>query len=215
MFIEGICRFIREKRSRMKAKKSCKERVSILALSLAILGSINGYAAVTHFGFDGLNGKEPMELYADSLEIRDKEGIAILNGNVSVMQGERLLQTSKLAIYYNKAHITGGINQLRTQSIFPEKIGSTDIKKVEALGEVYIKVATQTAKGDKAIFDGQSNMIILTGNNVVLTDGDNVAEGCILTANMKTGKASLEGCKEPGKKNRVSIILEASSKNGR
>ncbi|MCL6229052.1 LptA/OstA family protein [Bartonella bilalgolemii] len=198
----------------MKTNKSCKERVSILALSLAILGPINGYAAITHFAIDRLNGKEPMELYADSLEIRDKEGIAIFNGNVSVMQGERLLQTSKLAIYYNKAHITGGIDQLRTQSIFPEKIGSTDIKKVEASGEVYIKMATQIAKGDKAIFDGQSNMIILTGNNVVLTDGDNVAEGCILTANMKTGKASLEGCKEPGKKNRVSIILE-SSKNGR
>ncbi|AQX19049.1 lipopolysaccharide export system protein LptA [Bartonella sp. A1379B] len=215
MFIEGVCTFIREKKLRMKTKKSCKEQVSLLTLSLAILGSINGYAAVTHFGIDGLNGQEPMELHADSLEIRDKEGIAVFNGDVSVMQGERLLRTSKLVIYYNKAHITGGINQLRKQLIFPEKIGSTDIQKVEALGEVYIKTAKQTATGDKAIFDGQSNMIILTGNNVVLTDGDNVAQGCILTANMKTGKASLEGCKTPGKKNRVSIILKSSSKNGR
>ncbi|WP_026501177.1 LptA/OstA family protein [Bartonella clarridgeiae] len=199
----------------MKPKKSRKEWVSILVLSMAILGSVNGYARVTHFGIDGLNGKEPMEIHADSLEIRDKEGIAILNGNVSVMQSERLLRTSKLVIYYNKAHVTNDINQLITKSVFSGKIGSTDIKKVEASGEVYIKMATQTVTGDKAIFDGQSNMIILTGNNVVLTDGDNVATGCTLTANMKTGKASLEGCKTSGKKNRVSIILESSSKNGR
>ncbi|WP_078719411.1 MULTISPECIES: LptA/OstA family protein [unclassified Bartonella] len=199
----------------MKSKKSCKEWISILVLSIVILGPVNGYATVTHFGIDGLNGKEPIEIHADSLEIRYKEGIAIFNGNVSVMQNERLLRTSKLVIYYNKAHLTDDINQLRTKSVFPGKIGSTDIKKIEALGEVYIKIATQTATGDKAIFDGQLSMIILTGNNVVLTDGNNVAKGCTLTANVKTGKASLEGCKISGKKNRVSIILESSSKNGR
>jgi lipopolysaccharide export system protein LptA len=40
----------------------------------------------------------------------------------------------------------------------------------------------------------------------VLTDGDNVATGCKLTANMGTGKAFLESCKGQSK-GRVSIIM--------
>ncbi|WP_409361325.1 LptA/OstA family protein [Bartonella heixiaziensis] len=186
-----------------------------LALSVGILGfGTVGYTEVAHFGINLSKDKEPVELSADSLEIRDKEGIALFNGDVSVVQGERLLRTAKLVVYYDKMHEDADKDRGDTKTASSAWFGSTGIKKMEALGKVYIKIATQIATGDKGVFDGKSKMMSLTGSNVVLTDGDNVATGCKLTADMESGKAFLEGCETSEKKGRVSIIFKQSQKNG-
>nr|WP_042995535.1 LptA/OstA family protein [Bartonella quintana] len=188
----------------------------IFALNVGILGFGEdvGYAEVACFGTHLLNDKEPVELYADSLEIRDKEGIALFNGDVSVVQGECLLRTAKLVVYYDKTQKVADKDRVDTKAESHARFGSTGIKKMEALGKVYIKIATQIATGDKGVFDGESKMMSLTGRNVVLTDGDNVATGCKLTADMESGKAFLEGCETFEKKGRVSIIFKQSQKNG-
>ncbi|GAA5104438.1 LptA/OstA family protein [Bartonella jaculi] len=201
----------------MKPRGSYRKWVVLtLALSMGILwfGTILGYTEVAHFGISLSNDKEPVELSADSLEIRDKEGIALFNGNVSVVQGERLLRTAKLVVYYDKTHKDADKDRVDTKTASSAWFGSTGIKKMEALGKVYIKIATQIATGDKGVFDGKSKMMSLTGSNVVLTDGDNVATGCKLTADMESGKAFLEGCETSEKKGRVSIIFKQSQKNG-
>ncbi|WP_336278699.1 LptA/OstA family protein [Bartonella sp. CB175] len=199
----------------MKKKASYIKWVGVyFALIIGILrfGIGCGYAEIAHLGINLSNDKEPVELYADSLEIRDKEGIAFFDGNVSVVQGKRLLRTSKLAVYYDKVN-KAVHNQVNTKRALLTGLGSTSVRKMEASGKVYIKIATQIATGDKGVFDGKSNMMVLTGSNVVLIDGDNVATGCKLTANMKTGKAVLEGCDTSEKKSRVSIILKQSQKD--
>lgn len=200
----------------MKLRGSYKKWIwGALALSMGMLGigTVFGYAEVAHFGINLSNDKEPVELYADSLEIRDKEGIALFTGDVSVTQGEHLLRTAKLIVYYDKTHNAADKIQADTKASSPAWFGSTGIKKMEALGKVYIKIATQIATGDKGVFDGKSKIMSLTGNNVVLTDGNNVATGCKLTADMKSGKAFLEGCETSKKKGRVSIIFKQSQKN--
>ncbi|KEC56079.1 LptA/OstA family protein [Bartonella koehlerae] len=201
----------------MKPRRSCKQWIGItLALSLGMLEleAVSGYAEEAHFGIHLSDDKEPVELYANSLEIRDKEGIALFNGDVSVVQGERLLRTAKLVVYYDKTRKGAHEDQGNAKTTLSAWFGSTGIKKMEALGKVYIKIAKQIATGDKGIFDGKSKMMSLTGKNVVLTDGDNVATGCKLTADMKSGKAFLEGCETSEKKGRVSIIFKQSQKNG-
>ncbi|ETS09637.1 LptA/OstA family protein [Bartonella henselae] len=200
----------------MKPRRSYKKWMGItLALSLGMLGlgAVSGYAEVAHFGIHLSDDKEPVELYANSLEIRDKEGIALFNGDVSVIQGEHLLRTAKLVVYYDKTRKEADKNQGNAKTALSTWFGSTGIKKMEALGKVYIKIATQIATGDKGVYDGKSKMMSLTGKNVVLTNGDNVATGCKLTADMKSGKAFLEGCKTSEKKGRVSIIFKQSQKN--
>ncbi|WP_455474159.1 LptA/OstA family protein [Bartonella sp. B30(2025)] len=193
-----------------KWKGMCFSAFSVVVLSFK---SVCGYAEVANFGIDISNDKESVELYADSLEIHDKKGMALFDGNVSVIQGKRLLQTSKLVVYYDKMHKTVNKYMVNTETALPTWFGSTSIKKVEALGKVSIKIATQVATGDKGVFDGKSNIMVLTGSNVVLTDGENVVTGCKLTANMKTGKALLEGCETSKKKRRVSIILKQNQEN--
>ena len=47
---------------------------------------------------------------------------------------------------------------------------------------------------------------MLTGKNVVLSEGNNVATGCKLTVQMESGKAKLESCG-----GRVSIVIDPKS----
>ncbi|WP_442879676.1 LptA/OstA family protein [Bartonella sp. CB189] len=176
-------------------------------------GVVYGYAEVAQQGINLSNDKEVVELYADSLEIDDKEGMALFKGNVTVMQGQRLLRTSKLAVYYDKEYKEID-DQGNAKTVLLTRLGSTGIKKMEASGKVYIKISKQIATGDKGIFDKKLNMMTLTGSNVVFIDGDNVATGCKLTANMKTEKFFLEGCNTSDKKSRVSIMLKQNKKNG-
>ncbi|MET3559518.1 lipopolysaccharide export system protein LptA [Bartonella japonica] len=202
----------------MKLKELYKKWMCItLAFGVGILGGgeVSGHAEVAHLGINLSNDQKPVELYANSLEIRDKEGIALFDGDVSVVQGERLLRTAKLVVYYDKAHKVADrdLGDMKTEAPLAF-LGSAVIKKMEALGKVYVKIATQIVTGDKGVFDGKSKMMHLTGRKVVLTDGDNVATGCKLTADMKSGKAFLEGCEASEKKGRVSIIFKQSQKSG-
>ncbi|AQX20576.1 LptA/OstA family protein [Bartonella sp. WD16.2] len=192
-----------------KQKNLCLALIVGILLELIV---VFGYAEEAHFGINLSNSKEPIELHADSLEIRDKEGVAVFSGNVSIVQGERFMQTSQLIVYYDKAHKAIGENKKSIESTLPIGFDVTGIKKMEALGRVYIKIATQIATGDKGIFDRQSNRMILIGNKVVLRDNNNVATGCKLTVHMESGKAFLEGCQAFEKKNRASIILKSSQK---
>lgn len=159
-------------------------------------------AQSTNFGVNLSGGKEPVELSANALEMRDKDGVAIFTGNVSVIQGERVLRTSKLIVYYDKNNHSGSKNEASVGGL-----GSTGVEKMQASGKVYIKTATQVATGDEGTFNGKTKIMTLTGNKVILTDGNNVASGCKLVAHMDTGKAYMQSCRGNGS-GRVSIIMD-------
>ena len=87
--------------------------------------------------------------------------------------------------------------------------GSSQIDRIEATNNVYVKSAEQVATANRASFDMAQNLVTLTGN-VVLTQGENVAEGCSLTIRMDTGVARLESQKcgdTPGGGGRVRLML--------
>lgn len=207
---------------------------AVMATGLAFmsLGQTPSLAQQTNFGVNLSGGKEPVELNADNLEMRDKDGVAIFTGNVSVVQGDRILRTSKLIVHYAKAPEDAnkdksdassntasvqakGDAATKTAAAGAGGLGSTGVEKMEASGKVYIKTATQVATGDEGVFDGKSKLMVLTGKRVILADGDNVATGCKLTAHMDTGKAFLESCKSAGQNGRVSIIMNRNEQNGK
>lgn len=203
--------------------------VMATGMALMSLGTMPSFAQQTNFGVNLSGGKEPVELNADNLEMRDKEGVAVFSGNVSVVQGDRILRTSKLIVHYAKAPDDSNKGKADKDNGTADKaskddqakpaaaqaggLGSTGVEKMEASGKVYIKTATQVATGDEGVFDGKSKLMVLTGKRVILADGDNVATGCKLTAHMDTGKAFLESCKTAGQKGRVSIIMNRNEQN--
>jgi len=187
-------------------------RISRLILGISFVMAFNSvvHAQQTSFGLNLSGGKEPVQIEADDMEMQDKQGIAIFKGNVSVAQGDRILRAGKMIVYYMKP---GGTPSQTSHKQSMGGLGSTGIDKMEASERVYIKTGKQVATGDHGVFDGKSNMMVLTGSKVVLTDGDNVATGCKLTAYMNTGKAFLESCTATRKKGRVSIIVNPNEQN--
>ncbi len=92
--------------------------------------------------------------------------MAIFSGNVSVVQGPTLLKAGKMTVYYAK---DGGGSATT---------GSANIDRLEVEDKVFVKSETQTATGDKGSFDMKTEVLNLTGKEVVLSEGENVLTGC-------------------------------------
>lgn len=177
-------------------------------MTIAAPLSISAAQAQQAVPFDGLklsDSKDPVSIDAEKLEINDKESVAVFTGNVLVKQGDIMLRAGRMQVFYGKPKegddkAKGGIGGLSGAGL-----GAGGIEKLLVDGKVYLKSGTQVATGDAGTYDAKAQTMVLTGQKVVLSDGDNIATGCKLTANTQTGKAFLESCK--GQSGRVSIIL--------
>jgi lipopolysaccharide export system protein LptA len=134
------------------------------------------------------NKDEPVQIEAATLDIRDKDKIATFSGNVHVIQGDTDLRTRKLVVFYEEDD--GKKGAVKTKQ--PGPGGSSQIKRLEALGDVFVTQKDQTAQGDKGVFDMKTNKITLTGN-VVVSQGQNVLQGDKLTVDRNTGASTMEG----------------------
>ncbi|MCO5160759.1 MAG: LptA/OstA family protein [Mesorhizobium sp.] len=163
-------------------------RISVgLCASLALAASA-AVAQERSSSFTGLQlqGDKPIQIESDKLEVRDGESMAIFTGNVSVVQGDTLLKSGKMTVHYKKKE--GADAAAATMP------GGGNIERMEVDGKVYVKSKTQVATGDRGTFDMATEIMTLTGEEVVLTEGPNVIVGCKLTVEMKTGAAKLDGC---------------------
>jgi lipopolysaccharide export system protein LptA len=147
------------------------------------------------FGGDG-----PIEIESDKLEVRDHDNIAIFTGNVQLVQGKLLLKTVKMTVYYKSSG--GGAAADNTQ-----------VDHMEAEGKVYIKQGDQVATGDQGTYDMTTGIMVLTGKEVVLTQGDNVVVGCKLVSNSKSGQSRLDGCGKGAEGGRIKMLLQPGTQS--
>lgn len=158
-----------------------------------------------------LRGDQPITIESNELDVDDRNTIATFTGNVAVKQGEVQLSAGKLLVYYKRdgKQGDGSADAAKAQSA-PGTLpgGSSQIDRLEATNNVYVKSSDQVATANNATFDMAKKLVTLTGN-VVLTQGENVAEGCSLTIRMDTGVARLESqsCGKGGGGGRVRLML--------
>jgi lipopolysaccharide export system protein LptA len=189
--------------------------LGLLASSMMIAPVLAQDAATATTGIK-LSGDQPIQIDADKLVVHDNEGTATFTGNVTVVQGATLLKAGSMIVYYVKGpkkdatgkdttgKDTTGADAPKTTGV--TGAGAQDIDHLEVNDKVYVKSEDQVATGDHGTFDMKTEVLVLTGNKVVLSQGDNVAVGCKLTAQLKTGEAQLESCKS-GQTGRVSIVV--------
>lgn len=147
-----------------------------------------------------LDGDQPIEIESDRLEVRDGDGTAVFTGNVQVVQGETTLRAGRMVVHYVSDGSAGAA----------PATGASDIERIEVEETVYIETATQVATGDRGTFDMGTELLTLSGREVVLTEGDNVIVGCELRVQMNTGVAELDGCGGQGG-GRVRMLLQPGS----
>lgn len=173
-------------------------------LAAAMTAALALFAATAAYAQQGgtvsglnLSGDKPIQIESDRLEVRDNDNVAVFSGNVTVVQGETLMRTGRMTVHY--AGGGGGATQ------------SSNIDRIEVDGKVYVKSNTQVATADRGTFDMRTETITLFGDEVVLTEGENVIVGCKLTVLMRTGEATLDGCDEEGAPGRVKMLLQPGS----
>lgn len=151
---------------------------AIAALAVASAGASAQDFAAAFSGFD-TGSAVPIQIEADQLEVRDPEKVAVYSGNVSVRQGETVLQAPTLSIFYTGEATVAGVP-------------GSQVSRIEAGPGVTVRSGDRTARGDRAVLDMARDLVTMSGN-VVLTEGTNVVRGERLFVNLATKQGRIEG----------------------
>jgi lipopolysaccharide export system protein LptA len=137
------------------------------------------------------NRDQPVHIEAATLEVRDKQKEATFSGDVRVKQGDTGMRCKSLVVFYEQ----GADGTKTMQAASPGPGGEQRIKRLEARGGVVVTQKDQTATGELGIFDMKSNTVTLTGNPVVMTQGQNVLRGDKLVVDLTNGVSRVESGK--------------------
>lgn len=125
-----------------------------------------------------LDTKQPIEITADSLEVMQKEQLAVFSGNVVAVQGQMRLTSSRMTVHYRTGEQAKGDAQA--------------VSRIEVDGDVFMRTPSETARSLKGVYDVDGNMLTLNGD-VVLTRGENVVKGAALQYDLVSGKSRIVG----------------------
>jgi lipopolysaccharide export system protein LptA len=163
--------------------------VSVLLL-LGAAPSLAQSGATSQVSGLKLSGDQPIQIESDKLEVRQADSVAVFSGNVTVTQGPTTLKAGKMTVYYVKDP-----NAAKGAAAGASAMtGSANIDHLVVDNKVYMKSNDQIATGDSGTFDMKTQVLVLSGKEVVLSQGPNVLKGCKLTVQMKSGLAQVDGC---------------------
>lgn len=143
---------------------------------LAVLAASPAPAQNAQVGFGGGNHDRsaPVEVAADSLEVDQTTGRAVLTGNVVIAQGALRLSADRVTVDYAT---TGGDRR---------------IERLNAVGDVIIVAGADAAEGQEATYTLGTGEILLSGDVLVTQDGATLA-GDRLAVNLETGAGTVTG----------------------
>jgi lipopolysaccharide export system protein LptA len=160
------------------------------------------------------NRDQPIQIEAASLEMRDKKKEATFAGNVKVVQGDTIMTSASLVVFYDSAPAPATPSSTAAkapksgsmQATTPGPGGSSSIRRLEARGSVVVTQKDQVVTGETAVFDPRANLITMVGgtNGVVLTQCRNVLTGDRLKVDMTTGVSRVES------NSKVKVLIEQS-----
>lgn len=185
----------------MRARtRFCSGRALVAAALLAAATQFAPAAAQNQTPFGGFkhDASQPIEVAADTLEVRNTDQVAIFRGAVDVRQGLVRMRARELQVRYKEG---GG-----------ESGGSGDpsqgaIEHLRAEGEVIISNGDETAKSNVADYDVAGGQILLIGD-VMLVQGANVIKGQQLRIDLASGTAHMEGASS---QERIRMKVEPST----
>jgi lipopolysaccharide export system protein LptA len=186
-------------------------RVAIQAATIAVIvAAACSAAAQTGSGAPNAlqgfsqNDDKPVQIKAQTFEVRDKENVAIFSGNVHVVQGDTTIRCKSLIVSYRQDSAAAGARAAQ-----PGPGGKSQISKLEAFGGVVVTQKDQTATGERGIYDLVTKTVTLIGN-VVVTQGGNVMRGDRMVVDLNTGISRVESGKARG----VEMYIDQSKSNG-
>jgi lipopolysaccharide export system protein LptA len=119
----------------------------------------------------------PVDVTAnDGIEWRQAEQVVIARGNARAIRAGVTVEADRLLARYRPAGQRGGAPATQPAAAPLEAApgGSNEIWRLEAEGRVKISTATDTARGDRAVYDVDQAVLVLTGRDLSLTTQNQV-----------------------------------------
>lgn len=151
------------------------------------------------------NTDKPVQIKAQTFEVRDKENVAVFTGNVHVVQGDTTIRCRSLVVSY----LSGSKPAGAARTTQPGPGANSQISKLEARGGVVVTQKDQTATGEIGVYDMRTRVVTLTGN-VVVSQGGNVMRGDRMVVDLNSGVSRIES----GKSRPVEMLIDQSQQNG-
>lgn len=143
-----------------------------LALALALLPGIAAAPLVPCAVAQGidLSGGGPVDVTAqDGIEWRQQEQVIIARGNARAVRAEVTVDADRLLARYRPQGAAQAAPTAPAAPSEPGMGGAKEIWRLEAEGNVTIRTQTDTARGDRAVYDIDQAVLVLTGRDLSLT----------------------------------------------
>ena len=141
---------------------------------------------------------EPIQITADQLISNNEEKYAEFIENVKAIQGDFVITSNKLRIYYQGDPFNNDAKGNDEEMI----------KKIVATGQVKITTQQYYAESDRVEYDTASMTIVLTGEDSKVVSGKNSITGSIITLFRKDGRFKVEG----SEKKRIKAVFYSKDK---
>jgi lipopolysaccharide export system protein LptA len=158
--------------------------------------------------------KKPIEITSDRLDVDQTAKTAIFEGKVDAIQGDIHLRADRLKVYYDTIDTPQTAAAAPATSSTPAASSQTEpqaaaagdptdpsgggkIRRMDVDGHVFVSSPTETASGEKGVYDADTGKIILTGD-VILTRSGNVIRGTKLAIDVDSGKSTIESKSSAG-----------------
>jgi lipopolysaccharide export system protein LptA len=110
------------------------------------------------------------------IEYWEQKQMAVARGNAFATREDRTLRAETLAAYFRK-----------------DATGKNTVFRVDAFERVHIRTTTETATGDRGVYNVESGIATLTGS-VKVERENNVLTGCRTEVNMMTNVSKMFAC---------------------
>jgi len=154
----------------------------MLAIVWAVTGGFAAVNAQDRPMATPLNNRVPIHVTSDTLDVDNRAKTFDFKGNVRAVQDETVITSERLLVQYQQA-ATGA----------DQRSESTQIKSMEATGNVVIVFGKRTARAEKAIYDSASETLELVGNDASVTEGPNSIRGTKITLYRQADRIKVEG----------------------
>ena len=148
---------------------------------------------------DKARAEEQIEIIADQFTTNNEEKYMDFTGDVRASQGNFVITSERLRIYY-KANSESTKSQTDSQE---------SIKQIVASGDVKISSEKYIAETDLAEYDPDRKVLVLKGENSKIKSGKNLITGSIITVNRRDGQIKVER----GPQKRVKALFYSKDKS--
>ncbi len=167
------------------AKRYGAVKAALAGVAIMLASTGVAHSADTPFGGLKHDSSQPIEIVSDSLEVSQADQIAVFSGSVEAKQGTMVLTSDRLDVYFDQ-------DSDGSQSAGAAEDETGAIRRVVAVGSVFLTNGAESAKGERADYDVETGKIKMTGD-VILTQGANAIRGEVLNIDLNTGFGKVEG----------------------